>query len=146
MLSLKHFSFTFCKEKRSSCFRHLTHFASSQSNSVGNDSKVPLQSNPSVSSYYKVNNQSAIDTAAGKVIQYLIKNVFFGNHLILISKPSVRLTPYMILYSGKSHDGSHLLVGVKCFFKKFKTYKKISTEKCTVFMEGTSGENCTSYP
>ncbi len=87
MLSLKHFSLTFCKEKRSSCFRHLTHFASSQSNSVGNDSKAPLQSNPSVSSYYKVNNQSAIDTAAGKVIQYFkIKNVFFDNHLIFISK------------------------------------------------------------
>lgn len=72
MLSLRHFSLTFCKEKRSSCVRHLTHFASSQSNNVGNDSKALPQSNPSVSSYYKVNNQSAIDTAAGKVILYLI--------------------------------------------------------------------------
>lgn len=91
---------------------------------MGNDSKASLQSNPSVSSYYKVNNQSAIDTAAGKVIQYLIKNVFFDNHLIFISKPSVRLTPYMILYSGKSHDGSHLLVGVKCFLKKVQDLQK----------------------
>ncbi|XP_046449977.1 3-methyl-2-oxobutanoate dehydrogenase [lipoamide] kinase, mitochondrial-like [Daphnia pulex] len=98
MLSLRHFSLTFCKEKRSSCVRHLTHFASSQSNNVGNDSKALPQSNPSVSSYYKVNNQSAIDTAAGK--------------------PSVRLTPYMILYSGKSHDGSHLLKSAQYLWKE----------------------------
>ncbi|EFX71970.1 hypothetical protein DAPPUDRAFT_308613 [Daphnia pulex] len=100
MLSLRHFSLTFCKEKRSSkvSVRHLTHFASSQSNNVGNDSKALPQSNPSVSSYYKVNNQSAIDTAAGK--------------------PSVRLTPYMILYSGKSHDGSHLLKSAQYLWKE----------------------------
>ncbi|XP_045033117.1 3-methyl-2-oxobutanoate dehydrogenase [lipoamide] kinase, mitochondrial-like [Daphnia magna] len=99
MLSLKHFALTLCKEKRSGCvIRHLTHFASSQSNSIGNNSKTPPQSNPSVSSYYKVNNQSAIDTAAGK--------------------PSVRLTPYMILYSGKSHDGSHLLKSAQYLWKE----------------------------
>lgn len=55
-------------------------------------------SNLVASSYYKVNNQSAIDIAAGK--------------------PSVRLTPYMILYSGKSHDGSHLLRSARYLWKE----------------------------
>lgn len=47
--------------------RHLTQFASSLSSCNGNDTKTNQPNNPSVSSYYKVNNQSAIDTAAGKV-------------------------------------------------------------------------------
>jgi len=55
-------------------------------------------SNKVASSFYRVNNQSAIDTASGK--------------------PSVRLTPYMILYSGKSLDGSHLLRSAKYLWKE----------------------------
>jgi len=55
-------------------------------------------SNQIASSYYRVNNQSAIDMAA--------------------RKPSVRLTPYMILYSGKSLDGSHLLRSARYLWKE----------------------------
>ena len=42
--------------------RHLTHHQAGRQTS--NDSN---ERNPSVSSYYKINNQSAIDIAAGKV-------------------------------------------------------------------------------
>lgn len=76
--------------------RHLTHHPA-QVSCVGSDSKNN-ERNPSVSSYYKINNQTAIDIAAGK--------------------PSVRLTPYMILYSGKSHDGSHLLKSAQYLWKE----------------------------
>lgn len=88
MLSLKHL-YCHCKQIPERHFivpvtRHLTHFATSQSSSnVGNDSKAPTQNYPSVSSYYKVNNQSAIDTAAGKVS--FIVMVIFNLNLIYLS-------------------------------------------------------------
>jgi hypothetical protein len=47
--------------------RHLTHHPA-QVSCVGSDSKNNSERNPSVSSYYKINNQTAIDIAAGKVI------------------------------------------------------------------------------
>lgn len=86
--------------------RHLTHQPRTQSSfgSNGGNNSRGLQdqsyTNPSTTAnaYYKVNNQSAIDLAAGK--------------------PSVRLTPYMILYSGKTHDRSHLLKSAQYLWKE----------------------------
>lgn len=86
MLSLKHLNYL--SKQVPECFfngfvaRNLTHFASSQSNAGGNGDNKGSQTNPNVSSYYKVNNQSAIDSAACKVsILFLIIVPNFLNDL-----------------------------------------------------------------
>nr|CAG4634843.1 EOG090X07QN [Alona affinis] len=78
--------------------RHLTYYQSAHANCSNVEGKAQDKNISIANTYYKVNNQSAIDIAAGK--------------------PSVRLTPYMILYSGKSHDGSHLLKSAQYLWKE----------------------------
>jgi len=53
--------------------RHLTHHPA-QVSCVGSDSKNN-ERNPSVSSYYKINNQTAIDIAAGKVYMSISNSI-----------------------------------------------------------------------
>lgn len=134
--------------------RHLTHQPKAV-NLYSDKTSQHEQYAAKASSYYKVNNQSAIDIAAGKVLREShIKSCAPQKLLILspVMQPSVRLTPYMILYSsGKSPDGSHLLVkGSTHTHTLGMTFPTdcvlVCAEKCTVPVERAAGQNCPPRP
>lgn len=63
MLSIRHLLFVPDRLFVASLTRHLSYYPAQP----GSESKYHERNYPSVSSYYKVNNQSAIDIAAAKV-------------------------------------------------------------------------------
>ena len=89
-----------------------------QFNSEGDSTSTPSSASrfsnlrPSSRNVNLFYNQSAIDIAASKVRDHLVKSISFNFNIFFFFKfqPSIRLTPSTIMYPGKSPDGSHILV------------------------------------